>query len=179
MWSVLNELELSLMGRINSIVSGNIMDILMSFMLFLSRGSLVWMLLTVFLLFDRRYRRIGYKTSIGLILSLLLSFVILKPILSRVRPFEFLEGYSIIFPLPETFSFPSAQVTVAFAYLFIIWKDVRSLRVPVLLISILICLSKTYVYFNYFTDVLAGVCLGVFCGWFTVKLFERYTLVKS
>ncbi|HNR80766.1 MAG TPA: phosphatase PAP2 family protein [Mesotoga infera] len=178
MWHGLNGLELSLMNWLVSPIEGAFMDLLMSFFLFLARGSLVWILLTVLLFFDKRYRRTGYLTSAGLAIALLLSFVILKPILARTRPFLLLEGYSLIFPMPETYSFPSSQVTVAFAYVVMTWKSVKSLRIPVLTIASLVSLSKIYVYFNYFSDVVAGVFLGVFCGWFAVKLFEKYTVVR-
>jgi len=66
MWQGLNGLELSLMNWLVSPIEGAFMDLLMSFFLFLARGSLVWILLTVFLLFDKRYRRTGYLTSAGL-----------------------------------------------------------------------------------------------------------------
>ncbi|WP_367363019.1 hypothetical protein [Mesotoga sp.] len=66
MWDVLNQVELSIMDSLIAmqLCPGQFMDLFLSFMLFLERGSLVWILLTVFLLFDKRFRRAGYMTSL-------------------------------------------------------------------------------------------------------------------
>ena len=178
MWDALNEFELSLMNSLNSAISGEVMDLFLSFMLFLERGALVWILLTVLLLFDKRFRRAGYMTSLGLGISLLVAFVILKPVFGRLRPLEFIEGYAIIFPIPETYSFPSSPVTIAFAYTAVLWNNVKMLRVPLVLLSAFIALAEIYVYFSYFSDVVAGVVLGALCGIITVRLFEKYTIIK-
>jgi len=178
MWNVLNQIELTVMHSINAGISSQFMDLLLSFMLFLERGALVWILLTVFLLFDKRFRRAGYMTSLGLGISLLIVFVILKPVFGRLRPLEFIEGYTIIFPVPETYSFPSSPVAVAFAYAVVLWNSVKMLRVPLLLLSSLIALAEVYVYFSYFSDVIAGALIGIACGIVTVWLFDKYTIVK-
>ena len=178
MWHSLNQIELLVMDSLNAVISGRFMDLFLSFMLFLERGALVWILLTVFLLFDKRFRRAGYMTSLGLGISLLIVFVILKPLFGRLRPLEFIEGYAIIFPIPETYSFPSSPVAVAFAYTAVLWNSVKMLRVPLVLLSSLIALAEVYFYFSYFSDVIAGALIGIACGIVTVWLFDKYTIVK-
>ncbi len=178
MWDVLNDIELSIMDSLNAVMSGQFIDLFLSFMLFLERGALVWILLTVFLLLDKKYRRAGYITSLGLGITLLIVFVILKPVFGRLRPLEFIEGYTIIFPIPETYSFPSSPVGVAFAYTAVLWNSVKMLRVPLVLLSSLIALAEVYVYFSYFSDVIAGALIGIACGIVTVWLFDKYTIIK-
>ncbi|HDP77316.1 MAG TPA: phosphatase PAP2 family protein [Mesotoga infera] len=178
MWDVLNQIELSVMHSLNAVMSGQFMDLFLSFMLFLERGALVWILLTVFLLFDKRFRRAGYMTSLGLGISLLIVFVVLKPVFGRLRPLEFIEGYTIIFPVPETYSFPSSPVAVAFAYAVVLWNNVKMLRAPLVLLSSLIALAEVYVYFSYISDVVAGAVIGLACGILTVWLFNKYTIIK-
>ncbi|NLT45079.1 MAG: phosphatase PAP2 family protein, partial [Thermotogaceae bacterium] len=85
MWDVLNDIELSIMDSLNAVMSGQFIDLFLSFMLFLERGALVWILLTVFLLLDKKYRRAGYITSLGLGITLFIVFVILKPVFGRLR----------------------------------------------------------------------------------------------
>jgi len=178
MWDVLNDIELSIMDSLNAVMSGQFIDLFLSFMLFLERGALVWIILTVFLLFDKRFRRVGYMTSLGLGITLFIVFVILKPVFGRLRPLEFIEGYTIIFPIPETYSFPSSPVGVAFAYTAVLWNSIKMLRVPLVLLSSLIALAEVYVYFSYFSDVIAGAVIGIACGIVTVWLFDKYTIIK-
>jgi undecaprenyl-diphosphatase len=52
------------------------------------------------------------------------------------------------------------------------------LRVPLALLSSLIALAEVYVYFSYFSDVIAGALIGIACGIITVWLFDKYTIIK-
>jgi membrane protein DedA with SNARE-associated domain/membrane-associated phospholipid phosphatase len=103
---------------------------------------------------------------------------ILKKMVHVARP---------LFPLVPTsdFSFPSGHATVAIiffsliAYFFkdsiksILWR--RIYIVVCALVALIICVSRLYLNAHWFSDVLAGVALGVFCVTLFIVLFHFFT----
>ena len=115
-----------------------------------------------------------------------LSYIVIKPIIQRPRPypFHFIE---------ETgYSFPSGHSTASMAFfglmIYIIWKEIQSKKLKYFLISILsiwiILIGVSRIYFNvhYPSDVVAGFILGGIAILFTITIIAKKlenTLKKS
>lgn len=135
---------------------------------------------------------IGYKKEAVLILSTLLSGVLglgLKMLINRPRPSK-----DLVVLLEETKyqSFPSGHVlfyTVFFGALILVFLHLKKMEYKIKLFLIIICLtliffgavSRVYLGAHWFTDVLGGFILGVFCvlimGYFYVKNDKNITKV--
>lgn len=117
---------------------------------------------------------LGYKKEALLVLSTLLSGVVglaLKMLINRPRPSK-----DLVVLLEETKyqSFPSGHVlfyTVFFGSLLLIILHAQKIRLKIKLFLITLCLSviffgavsRVYLGAHWFTDVLGGFIVGVFC----------------
>ena len=126
----------------------------------------------------------GYKKESVLMVSTLFSGIIglgFKMLINRPRPSK-----DLVVLLEETKyqSFPSGHVlfyTVFFGALILIILNLKKIKYKVKLLLIIICLSmiffgavsRVYLGAHWFTDVLGGFILGIFCvlimGYFYVK----------
>ncbi|HZK39111.1 MAG TPA: phosphatase PAP2 family protein [Clostridia bacterium] len=146
------------------------LDVLMPFITRLGDGGIIWILLAVVLLFFKKYRKFGFMMITGLLLSLLINDNILKPLISRPRPFE-LEAWKGIFhypeliPRPDSLSFPSGHTSSSFAAaVVLIFTGKKGVYIPPLILAFLIAFSRIYVHVHYCTDVLAGMVVGIIYG---------------
>ena len=102
------------------------LDVVMIILTKLWDYGFLWIFLTIFLIFLRRYRHIGYTLMIWLGTAVLLWEWILKHIFYRERPFQELSDIILLIPEPITSSFPSGHSSaswcfaIIFTYFF--WK---------------------------------------------------------
>ncbi len=141
----------------------------MRFLSMIADSGICWIILTLILLIFARTRRAGFCSMIALLLSLLLCNILLKNLVARIRPYEVVEGLSILVNRPHDFSFPSGHTSASFASATALALTLpeRRRRLPgalLLLLALLIAVSRLYVGVHYPTDVLAGGVIGLVCG---------------
>ncbi len=126
------------------------------------------------------------KRKIGtiIVLNLLISssiYIILKNIIQRVRP-----DISQSLINEAGYSFPSGHTTNNTAFyallIYLICKNVKNKNICIILsvilgiIPILIGFSRIYLGVHYFSDVIAGFCLGIICVIFVTSVaYNRIT----
>lgn len=146
----------------------------MRFITSLGNAGAVWIVMTLALLAFRRTRRAGVCCALALIFSLLMTNVVLKNGVRRVRPYVDLESLTLLIRRPSEFSFPSGHASSSFAAG---WTALRMLPgrlgVPALVLAVLIALSRLYVGVHYPTDVLAGAIVGVIASELAMLLVRR------
>ena len=99
---------------------------------------------------------------------------LIKIISQRSRPFLDLEIISLI-PDQSGFSFPSGHAGFAFFSLAFIWKLFPGFRWIWLVVVFLISFARLYVGVHYFSDIIAGMLLGLFFGTLFFKWkFEKF-----
>jgi len=131
---------------------------------------LIWLYLMIFC------GKKGRITGIGLIflitLSDQLSSSVVKPWVHRIRPCHpnfFIEGGRFLIGMKTTLSFPSSHAANMGAMATYFSVKFPKTRWIVISIALIIGYSRIYVGVHYVTDVLAGLLLGTFCGWFILK----------
>ena len=92
--------------------------------------------------------------------------LLLKPIIARPRPFTFRPELTLLVKAPRDFSFPSGHTAASFAAASALLFSKAKGWIPAMVLAALIALSRLYLYVHYPTDVLAGVVVGVLCGFF-------------
>lgn len=144
---------------------------IMKFASRLGDAGLIWILLGAILLLIPKTRKVGVVVTVALILDMITCNIILKPLVARTRPYDVNTAIELLIRAPRDFSFPSGHTAASFAAFAALWfAKERKLCVPVLGLAVLIAISRMYFYVHYPTDVLAGMLLGVFCGWAAVKI---------
>ena len=141
---------------------------------FLGDGGVFWILLAAVFMCFRKTRRAAFCAAFALIGSLLLNNFILKPLVDRIRPYEYYEGLILIGKRAFDASFPSghtaASVAAAVAMSFYLKKRQS---IPLIFLALMIGFSRLYIAIHYPTDVLFGLFDGVVLA-FVALVLERW-----
>lgn len=166
--------DFMILDWIQAHLASPLMDKIMVWITWLTDWGLVWIVPALICLFFPKKRRLGYAILLSLALALLLGSGILKPLFSRLRPFELRDTIPLLIPAPHGFSFPSSHTLTSFAAATAIWRLNHRFGIAALLFASLVALSRLYLYVHFFTDVFIGIVLGVALGLLSVFLVRRF-----
>lgn len=139
----------------------------------LGNGGCIWILISLGLLCSKKTRKLGWICGISLLLMLLVTNGIIKPLVARQRPYEAIEALQALVPPPHGSSFPSGHTASAFAVAIVLFRNMKKqFGGCFLALAILISLSRIYVGVHYPTDVLGGLLLGIICAFLAQCLYE-------
>lgn len=135
---------------------------IVTFITHLGNAGILWIGLTVLMMIFRKTRRAGVVSVISIVLSFTVANLILKPLVARTRPYEFIEGLRLIIEVQKDKSFPSGHATNALAVAWVMFRMLdKKYGLPALLLALVICWTRLYVGVHYPTDVLAGMLIGI------------------
>lgn len=163
------------------------LDTVMPLITLLGDAGIFWIAVAVVLLFIPKYRKVGLSMGIALILGLLVCNVTLKPLVARIRPYEyqlihFQKVIELLIETPHDYSFPSGHTIASFEAATVLLMHSKKMGIPAMILAVLIAFSRMYLYVHYPTDVLCSVILGIcfaFLGNFLVhKGFALYEAKK-
>lgn len=124
--------------------------------------GMIWILFTVILLLSKKTRNVGYMSACALLLSLLINNLLLKNLIARTRPYEALEGLTLLIPPPPDYSFPSGHTASSFAMAGVLYRKLPGkLGIAAVVLAFLIALSRLYLGAHYPSDILFGMFSGI------------------
>lgn len=127
----------------------------------LNNGGMIAILTCALLLAFRRTRRVGAVAVASLVAEAAVVNLLVKPLAARIRPYEVIEGLSLLVSAQSDYSFPSGHTAAGFAVAVVMLRLMPArYGVPALVMATLIALSRLYVGVHYPTDVLAGALIG-------------------
>ena len=139
-----------------------------------------WILLTIILLLSKKTRKIGIASALSLAIGVLITNITLKNLVARTRPYEVVEGLSLLVERANDYSFPSGHSCASFASAFVIYKMTPGkFGVPALILAALIALSRLYVGIHYPTDVIAGTIIGIISALIALCIIKKYSENKK
>lgn len=144
-------------------------DWLNPIMVFITRlgdNGFIWIVLAAIFLCVKRYRKTGTAMSVALLIGYVITNLILKNLVMRVRPYEAITTlHSLIGAMGDS-SFPSGHTTSAMAAGFVMYHSLpRYLGISGLILAVLISISRLYVGVHYPTDILVGMAIGIFAAY--------------
>lgn len=157
--------DMAILDLIQSNIRTGFMDAIMPFITQLGDAGLIWIILSIGLIIPKKTRKIGFVMIIALILNGIICNIILKPMLARIRPFDVNTAVKLLINKPRDFSFPSGHTSASFTAASVLFFRKSKLFVPSLVLAFLISFSRLYLYVHYPSDVLAGLVLGILCGY--------------
>ena len=141
--------------------------------------GIFWILLTLALLIVRKTRKLGVRCGFSMVFGLIITNLILKNWVARVRPYEVIQGLECIVKKADDWSFPSGHATNSLACAWVLLRRApKKWGVTALVLAILISLSRLYVGIHYPTDVIGGAAIGIGCAclslWLVPKLEKKF-----
>ena len=137
----------------------------------MGNGGIVWLLLSIYLIYSNNYIMEGYMVISYMLLTTILGEGVIKNIIKRSRPLVKFNQRILLIKKPMTYSFPSGHAASSFAVagVFIIMNTDISIYVTIL--AILIAFSRLYLNVHYLSDVLTGIILGLLCSILVCNIF--------
>ena len=185
-WSYMAEaFDLPILDWIAANLKCGFLDFLMPLITLLGDAGIFWIACSVALILFPKTRKTGLSMGISLLIGLLVCNVTLKPLVARIRPYDYQwKHFQVTIPLLveglHDFSFPSGHTIASFEAATALLIGNKKLGIPAMILAVLIAFSRLYLYVHYPTDVLTSVVLGIgiaFLGTFLVK--KGYSLWES
>lgn len=169
----MNYIEAEILKYIASMVSNPFFDGLFEFISILGNKGALWIILSLAMLMFKKTRKAGICCALSLVICLILGNLILKPLVGRIRPYNFDKEIQIIIPPLLDGSFPSGHTMASFAFASSLRKYFKKAGLFALIVAVFMGLSRIYLCVHYPTDVLAGALFGIGFGMISYKINER------
>ena len=142
----------------------------------LGNAGMLWIVLAAAMLFWKPTRKAGALAVAAMLLGLLCTNVILKPLVARERPWLHVAGLIPLIAEPDPYSFPSGHTTAAFAAGMTWVRTLPRKWMRGLAVGMAVCmgLSRLYVGVHYPGDVLGGALVGSLCAWAARIGYQRF-----
>jgi len=176
---LLENIDSRFLAKIYDKTRNNFFDKIMPYITKLGDYGSIWIILSVILLLNRKYRTIGIMCILALVLTSIIGEGFLKHLIQRQRPCNKRSIKGNLIPKPITYSFPSGHTASSFAAAWVISSQIGELLVPVLIIASLIAFSRLYLLLHYPSDIIMGVVLGLICSDVIIRLYSVFGLMMQ
>lgn len=186
MLAVLDQLavsfDLPILDWIQANLKNGFLNEVMPIITMFGDGGIFWIACAVILLCIPKTRKTGLGMAFALIMGLIVCNITLKPLVGRIRPYDFQEQLGVVIPLlterMHDFSFPSGHTIASFEAATVLLINNKKLGIPAMILAVLIAFSRLYLYVHYPTDVIFSVFAGIlfaFLGnWLAGKVMARF-----
>jgi len=131
----------------------------------IGRAGAVWLALGIGAAAFRRANVSGvWQMGMALLLTLLVSDGILKPVVHRARPYDVMADLPVLGERPGNASFPSGHAASSFAAALSLSRAWPAARVPLWTLAVFISVSRAYLGVHYPSDVVGGALVGLACA---------------
>ena len=170
----LQALDFSILYWIQDHLRCPLLDAVMPRLTLLGEMGMIWILLALVMIFWKRHRRGGIALAVGLLCSLLVGNLLLKPLAARPRPCWLDPSIQLLVELPRDFSFPSGHTLSGIIAATVLLRYDKRFGIPALILALLIAFSRLYLFLHFPSDVAAAILLGIPIGLAAGLLTERY-----
>lgn len=157
-----------------------LLDSIMVFITHLGDAGILWIVLGLVMLLFPKYRRAGVCVLIALAMDFIIANLILKPLVARIRPYEYVDFVNLLIAEPRDFSFPSGHSFASFASSVSVFLYHKKAGAVLIVLAFLIAFSRMYLYVHFPSDVIAGAFMGIAVAFIaraiTDKLFRKSLL---
>ena len=158
--------DLPILDWIQANLKSDLLDTIMPIITVFGDGGVFWIACAVLLLIFPKTRKIGLGMGFALILGLIVCNITLKPLVGRIRPYEFQMKHFqteilLLTDRMHDFSFPSGHTIASFEAATVLLKNSKKMGIPAMILAVLIAFSRLYLYVHYPTDVIFSIFAGI------------------
>jgi undecaprenyl-diphosphatase len=169
--------ELRILLWIQEHLTHPLLDKFFIFITTLGDAGILWILIGLFFLLQKKHRSLGILMIVSLIGSLIVTNGILKNWIARPRPYTVYPLDLLIDKNPE-YSFPSGHTSAAFAAAWMIYMNKKRLGIYMVTLATLMGLSRVYLFMHYPTDVIGGAVVGILIAESVYWLYDKWRIRK-
>lgn len=173
MFNFIYPYDLKILYYIHEHFNSIVLDKLSILIDFLGTAGLVWVLLSISLMLNKKYRKIGILILVSIALCGLFGEGILKNLVKRPRPFVNIPEINVLINKPHSYSFPSGHSSLAFAAATIIFHFKRKFGIGAIMVAIAFAFSRTYLFVHFPSDVLGGAILGISSALIVILTYKK------
>ena len=149
---------------------------IVTFITHLGDHGYLWIALLLVLLVISKTRKAGLIGAATLLLTFLVNNQCIKPLVARTRPYEVIEGLTILIKKPGEFSFPSGHTSAAFAFFTCLALMTPRKFAPLWMTAAwAVAYSRIYLSQHFLEDILLGSIIGVLSSCIVYVLMDNYT----
>ena len=162
--------DLPMLDCIQDVLGCRLLDTVMPYITLLGEDGIFWIACAVILMLIPGQRRAGFSMGLALLLGLLICNVTLKPLVERIRPYDYQLEYfgreiALLIEAQHDYSFPSGHTIASFEACTALMLHNKKLGIPATVLAVLVAFSRLYLYVHYPTDVFTSVILGFAIAW--------------
>jgi undecaprenyl-diphosphatase len=173
-----NNLDQSVLLWIQATWHNAVLDQIMIASSALGTKGLVWIVIALALMINRKTRFIGFIALAALLLATAMGEGLLKHLIQRPRPYDDFPSVHLLIAKSTVYSFPSGHATSSFAVAAVLARYLKKYAVAFWSLAALIAFSRLYLFMHYPTDIIAGILLGLICGEICIYLYEHKFKIK-
>lgn len=171
--------DLPMLDWIQAHLGCDFLDAVMPIVTLLGEGGIFWIACAIALMIIPSQRKAGFSMGAALLLGVIVCNITLKPIIARIRPYDFQEEYlnttiQLLINAQHDYSFPSGHTIASFEACTVLMLHNRKLGIPATIIAVLVAFSRLYLYVHYPTDVFTSVLLGFAFAWLGTWLVHTF-----
>ncbi|MEG0770255.1 MAG: phosphatase PAP2 family protein [Clostridia bacterium] len=171
----IQSIDFQILEFLRLIPKSDIMNNIMVFFTTLGDTGLLWIIGCFILMCFKKYRKIGIFCLIAISINFVIVSGILKPLISRDRPFFYFPEMQLLINKPTDYSFPSGHASIAFAaFSYLFSTKLKRFWIPALVVAIIISFSRLYLYVHFPSDVLVGALIGLLSGFISFLIYKQY-----
>ena len=152
--------EIEILKSIQTFLGCGFMDFIMPKISMLGNGGFLWIVCGLLLIINKKHRKYGFLLLLGLLVGVILGNALFKNIFARPRPYQLLDGITLIIESPLDYSFPSGHTLSSFIAAFTLRHFNKKIGGWSVFVASLIAFSRLYLFVHYPTDILGGVLLS-------------------
>jgi len=180
--------DLPILDWIQANLKNGFLDVIMPIITMFGDGGIFWIACAVILLCIPKTRKTGLGMGLALVMGLIVCNITLKPLVQRIRPYDFQQEYfqvtiQLLTERMHDFSFPSGHTIASFEAATVLLINNKKLGIPAMILAVLIAFSRLYLYVHYPTDVIfsifAGILFAFIGNWLAGKIMARFPAKKG
>lgn len=174
----ITKIDFTILNWIQEHVRCAVLDIVLPVITALGNKGWFFILVAIILVCIPKYRKWGAAMGTSLGLGFLFGNMLIKNIVARTRPYDFVENIENLVERLSDYSFPSGHTLAAFEFFTVVClmpvKKVYKALAGILAFTM--AFSRLYLYVHFPSDVLTGMLLGTLFGVMGVRIV---TMVKE
>ena len=177
---VIQQIDLSILLFIQEHLRVTWMNGFWEFITHFGDGGIFWIIMTLTLMIPKKKRKAGIVAGCSLLLGFLITNVTLKPLVNRVRPYNYSDAIIPIGRIPSEASFPSGHTSASFACALIYVRMLpKKYGIPLVALATMIALSRLYLCVHFPTDVIGGFLVALFSSTVVFVCYQRLEQKKQ